>query len=1177
MIRLIALCFWLAAALAPAALPAQNLEAAREAALRFLRSTPAQFNLSPEDVSDVRITDTYFSKNNGLTHVWLQQQLAGIPVHNGLFGLHIRPDGSVLHLGHRFVPGLAKRANTTLPSLSAAQALQLTLAQIGLDADQLPAVKYNANGRNWLFDRGAQAKSDIPVQACFEMADNGSPRLAWSIALAPANSTDVWTICVDAQNGQILSRYNRTLSCSADPARYAGAYCPEGPAQPAEDGRQKDAQRPAGAADETYRVFALPVESPNFGSRILLTNPADPLASPFGWLDDNGTPGPEYTYTRGNNVWAFQDIANDNIPAVSESADGGPGLNFDFPYNPDAEPAGNLNAAITNLFYANNAMHDFTYHFGFDEAAGNFQMNNYGHGGAGQDPVLAQALDGAGNDNAQFVITPDGDPGIMLMYQWGRRGYIVQVNAPLSLAGAYFGQPSNTGGGSNSWGGAITGVPLTGAVVLTDDGTTLNCTPPLNNLQGKIALADRGDCAFSLKAYNAQQAGAIACIICNTEDGVGILGPGTYGGLVNIPVAMITKSDCEKMRKFAGNGLNISLVQPPASGPDFLDAGFDNGIMNHEYAHGISGRLTGGPGNINCLNNREQMGEGWSDFFALATTVKPGDDGANPRGLGTYIYRQPGTGTGIRRFPYSTDMSVNPLTLEDIAANPEIHALGEVWTAAVWDMYWAFVEKYGYDPDINHPNSGNARAVQLVMDGLKLQPCLPGFIDGRDAILAADAADYGGVDSCLISAVFARRGMGYFAKQGDSNTTGDYVESFDPIPVCVKTLKIKKETATPLIKAGEQAAFSITVTNHKDETVTGVVVTDPLPAGLTLVSATNGGVDQGGVVVWNLGSLAPGQTATLAYTAKTGTASNSTLYFREDMESAAAWSSVSLEPNSSLVFSLQSDSVKVGNLAWKAVADAAYTDQVLRYVTPLAVTGARPVMRFWHNYKSQAGADAGFVEFQRKGESKWNRVSPDKVFRGAYSGKIQYQSFAIAALDGFSGDSRGWVRSYFTLDDFAGQDITFRFRFGSDNNTVVPGGGWYVDQVEMLDMVNFNSEACIVTAQGDQACAKAPEGGVIVDTDIVSGDTAPAYNDLGLQVQPNPAQERLILTIGHPAPGPVEVYLFSADGRAVAHQRMERLYAGQAIALELRGLPAGVYALRVESSEGNGMLKVVIR
>src|SRR5262249_47184562 len=68
------------------------------------------------------------------------------------------------------------------------------------------------------------------------------------------------------------------------------------------------------------------------------------------------------------------------------------------------------------LFYWNNFMHDKLYELGFTEAAGNFQNNNFGRGGLGNDAVQADAQDGGGFNNANFSTPPDGSPGRMQMY-----------------------------------------------------------------------------------------------------------------------------------------------------------------------------------------------------------------------------------------------------------------------------------------------------------------------------------------------------------------------------------------------------------------------------------------------------------------------------------------------------------------------------------------------------------------------------------------------------------------------------------------------------------------------------------------------------------------------------------------------------------------------------------------
>jgi len=103
--------------------------------------------------------------------------------------------------------------------------------------------------------------------------------------------------------------------------------------------------------------------------------------------------------------------------------------------------------------------------------------------------------------------------------------------------------------------------------------------------------------------------------------------------------------------------VNVSV---PGIGMSFdIDGEFDNGIIAHEYGHGISNRLTGGRTNTGCLSNAEQMGEGWSDFYALILTMTNSDFATQSRGIGTFAIGESVAGPGIRPAPYSTDMIVN--------------------------------------------------------------------------------------------------------------------------------------------------------------------------------------------------------------------------------------------------------------------------------------------------------------------------------------------------------------------------------------------------------------------------------------------------------------------------------------------------------------------------------------
>jgi hypothetical protein len=140
-------------------------------------------------------------------------------------------------------------------------------------------------------------------------------------------------------------------------------------------------------------------------------------------------------------------------------------------------------------------------------------------------------------------------------------------------------------------------------------------------------------------------------------------------------------------------------------------------------------------------------------------------------------------------------MSINPETFATVNNNyydsnadgivdaPESHNIGEVWCTMLWDLTWAYVAKYGYDDNKYTGTGGNNKAMRLILDAIKLQPCNPTFVEARNAIIAADQATTGGADYCMIWEVFARRGLGLNASSGNRNDSTDQVEDFtQPAP-----------------------------------------------------------------------------------------------------------------------------------------------------------------------------------------------------------------------------------------------------------------------------------------------------------------------------------------------------------------------------------------------------------
>lgn len=707
---------------------------------------------------DFHVSSSHISSLSGVEHIYYQQSIDGIDILNAVGSVHINKEQEVAHATSGFLNAADFNLQNTkiLSGLDAINHSAAYFKLVGTGDTELLEQHENASEEQ-VYSNRSISKSDIITRLKYVPRD-GNLILTWEVFIDKADDGFMYLLYVNAQNGNIEESIPLTVECNFglhngpghENHRSSGPWQNEG---------QSDA---ALFAPNSYRVYAIPLEAPNEGGQSLVTAPWN-ASSPFGWHDTNGAAGAEFTITRGNNVYASEDQDANNIPGYSP--DGGSNLSFEFVVDTSMDPSTYLDGAITNLFYMNNIMHDVTHNYGFDEAAGNFQVNNYGNGGVGGDAVNADAQDGSGTNNANFGTPSDGSAPRMQMFRWNNALGSLTVNAPGSIAGSY----SVSGANFNPQSAMVTG-----DVVLATPNEACSALTNAGAINGKIALIDRGNCTFVSKVTFAENAGAIGVIICNNLAGDGTFTMGG-DGQQSIPAVMMSYEDCQLLKAQLGNGLNVTLA---AETSKYRDSDLDNGIIAHEYGHGISNRLTGGASMSNCLNNEEQMGEGWSDFFALLLQMKPGGAGTDANGIGTYAIGQDANGGGIRPFPYSTDMGINPFTYNDIDGVSIPHGVGSVWCTMLWDMTWNLIERNGFQPDVYNITGGNGIAMQLVMEGMKLQPCSPGFVDGRDAILAADTLLFGGANSCEIWRAFARRGLGVDASQGSTNNVADGTESY---------------------------------------------------------------------------------------------------------------------------------------------------------------------------------------------------------------------------------------------------------------------------------------------------------------------------------------------------------------------------------------------------------------
>lgn len=757
----------------------------------YLEQNKLKFNLTTEDITNWVIESTANSTSTNIDNYYIKQRYQDIEVFSSLSNVWYK-NGVIIEMHNGFISNLNQKVNTITPLVSVVDALSAARNQLN-ELNVNSQIIESVSNKEFKLSNGIVVEP-VNAKLVYHVLESGTLRLAWDLNFYTQDYKHLWSVRIDAVDAKLLDKQDWVISCNFGNTNH-------------KDHKHNFFFNKLGYKESeaslleiqsgSYRVLPFEIESPNHGSRQLLSTPHNLVASPYGWHDTNAAAGADYTYTRGNNVFAQEDINGNN--GFGARPDGGATLLFDFPYGGNAVAATTYtDAATTNLFYMNNMMHDVWYHYGFNELNGNFQSNNYSRGpataplGAG-DYVLADSQDGGGTNNANFSTPVDGSIPRMQMYLWdvGPRQKLLTVNAPAIIAGQY-------DAAENAFDPGHVPVPLTPGItsdlILYNDATPDNtdaCESAVNGalLNGKIVILRRGVCAFVDKVLNAQAAGATAVIVVNNDaaNPDQLVNMSGADATVTIPAIFVSYNVGEALiAQLALGTVNITLKSEPVTFVN-SDGDFDNVVIAHEYGHGISTRLAGGRNNSSCLGNAEQMGEGWSDFFGLMMQMKAGDQAGDKKGIGTFVFGEPTDGAGIRTYPYSVDMAINPFTFARSNTQVVPHGVGSVWATVLWDLAWAYVDKYGFDSNKFTGTGGNNKVMRLVLDALKLQPCLPTFVSGRDALIAADQATTGGQDYCMIWEVFARRGLGVNASSGSASSATDQVEDFttpSPGPNC---------------------------------------------------------------------------------------------------------------------------------------------------------------------------------------------------------------------------------------------------------------------------------------------------------------------------------------------------------------------------------------------------------
>ena len=479
-------------------------------AVSHIEKQAEKWNLKPSDYKDLLISSEVTTEK-GITYLYLNQGYNNLSIRNAMMTIVIK-EGKVVSDQHNFVTNIESRIIQKSAQIKADEAILKSAVHFGKSVKGQPNLSSRSENGKLRYEFAELTKSPIPAELKYELVGEKLV-LVWNLNLDMQKSADYWDINIDASTGEYISKHNYTTYCQHQHDAFANHdRCNIRTFRKISDNTipvNEALTSSAAASAAKYNVFALPAESPNHGVRKIVSDDQFPSASPFGWHDTNGVEGADYTTTRGNNVHAYQDKNDDDL-SDGQDPNGGTGLNFDYPVDLNKDPRESADAAVTNLFYMVNMMHDVASMVGFTEEFGNFQQKNYSSKGDDGDYVLAQAFDGItlheakqdldanGNptkiNNANFSTPTDGFNGRMQMFFWDNEGGAISIDAPESIKGFVpeYGVGQFGGIIPNNMEPAITAKV---AIAKSSGTNSTSCCNTVTNgaeIEGKIAIIDRG-------------------------------------------------------------------------------------------------------------------------------------------------------------------------------------------------------------------------------------------------------------------------------------------------------------------------------------------------------------------------------------------------------------------------------------------------------------------------------------------------------------------------------------------------------------------------------------------------------------------------------------------------------------------------------------------------------------
>ena len=252
---------------------------------KFIANYYAHLGLTADDLGDYEVTDEVYSSVTKVTHIYMRQLYLGLPVYNGQLHININADGRILSVNNTCMPDIAAAASSENPVLSAADAVAAAATHLQIQLDRPPEVVSVDSAPGDITTLRGDGISRSRIDPPPDVASNPGGRGTLGVEFPDSNPR---------RQGCLRPHNRRRLGTGLDPVQLGSPTTATG-------------CTPTPIESPSHADFPPPADD-----RQIVVDPADSLASPFGWHDDDGVVGADFTIHRGNNVHAYDDTNDTN-------------------------------------------------------------------------------------------------------------------------------------------------------------------------------------------------------------------------------------------------------------------------------------------------------------------------------------------------------------------------------------------------------------------------------------------------------------------------------------------------------------------------------------------------------------------------------------------------------------------------------------------------------------------------------------------------------------------------------------------------------------------------------------------------------------------------------------------------------------------------------------------------